>query len=273
MDRIARLINTSGSLRRQIWASLPFSLRVADFFSRIAVSTTEAFGKTIYGEFLTRGIVKGMPDIHGKPASEFDITKKPIANHLPPGYGREYGKKAFLTLMKQFHLGADATEKVMLDFLVRFLDRGSRGLDPGATRQNAEAYVFKSLFREALNFIRKKREVSDVYFSGGEPRQHDTAIFDEETADRQLKRTLPKIKSKLQAIHPDASLYVLLSIIEGYTDREIIGDVARGKPSRLTHPYSRQGKPLTEASWGMTYKPKIFDLLKKSFPDLVEVSV
>jgi len=267
MNRVAHLIQASGSLRRQIWASLPFSVRLADFFSRMAVSTTEAFGKTIYGEFLAHGITDGMPDINGEPASEFDATRKPIANYLPRGYGREYGKSVFRKLMSKFHQGPQVTEQVMLDFLVDFLGGGSDALKESYSRRSAERYVMNKLEWNTKNYIRKKKETSDVYFSQGQERRHEIPVFDEETAERELMRQLPRLKSRLKAIHPDALLYIKLSLIEGYSDREIIGDVARGIESKLTDPYTRQGKPLTEASWGMTYKPKINALLQKSFKD------
>lgn len=273
-NRIACLIETSGTLRRRIWASLPFHIRLADFLSRIAVTTTEAFGKTIYGEFLSRGVVEGMPEIDGKPASEFDVSKKPVANRLPHNYGKEYGKTVFLKLLHKYKLGPDVTERLMLDYLVGFLDRDSAGLDPDHDRKYAENYVWRKLHWNFQNYFKRKQEISDIYFSGeGKEQRMDLPIFDEDTVERQIGRMLSKIEPRLKAIHPDAPLYVKLSIIEGFSDYEIIGDEARGIKSKLPHPYNTIGHSLTDSSWNMTYKPKIFDVLKESFSDLVDVSV
>jgi len=265
MYRVAHLIEASGKLRRQIWASLPFHLRFAEFCTRLAVSTSDAFGKAVYGEFLTHGITEGMPKIRGKPASEFDITRKPVANYLPHGYGRNFGGLAYSTLMKKFH-NPHLIEEVMSDFLVRFLSGGSKKIRPGSTRRQAEQYVLTSLSNEALNAIRKKKEVSDVYISdeGGE-RRHELPVFDEDTVGKYVKRMLPKIRNQLKAIHQDAPLYVKLWLVDGYTDREIIGD---GTKALIPHPYSRQGKPLNESSWSVIYKPKIRDVLKEGFEEL-----
>jgi hypothetical protein len=265
MDRISHLINIAGTTRRKIWGSLPFSLRVADFFSRLAVTTTAAFGKTIYSEFLAKGIVKDMPDIYGKPASEFDTSRKPIANYLPSGYGLAFGKKVFGTLMSKWKFTADITEQLMLDYLVGFLDKGSEGLEADWDREHAENYVLWKLNKNFQNHYRVKKEVSDIYFSQGKEKKREIPVFDEETAERELKRALPKLQSRLEMVHPDAALYLKLAIIDGHTDREIIGDVAHGVPSLLPTPYSLLGRPLNEKSWSVSFKPKILEILKKDF--------
>lgn len=271
--RTARFIEASSTLRRRIWASLPWHVRLAEFFTRLAVSSADAFGRAIYAEFLTHGIVN-MPDINGQPASTFSGAPRSLANRLPPGYGREFGKKAYGMLINKFH-NPTLVEDVLSSFMLRFMEKGAANLRAGASRQEAEHYVMQGLTRQALNAIRDKgKEVSDVYFSGdGEEQKHDLVIFDEDSAQRQLARMLPKIKHKLEAIHPDAPLYVKLSVIDGYTDREIIGDPEHGVPSMLPNPVTKTGKPLTQRNWDMSYKDPIFAVLKKSFADLHQPSV
>jgi len=273
MDRIARLTKISSALRRRIWASLPFSLRIADFFSRIALSSAEVFGKAIYGEFLMHGITEGMPDIHGQPASEFDISKKPVANRLPANYGKAFGQKAYQILLGKLH-NPQVVEDVMSDFLVRFLASGSDNLDMGSTRARGESYVLTGLINESYNYIRKikiKREVSDVLpdDAGGQfSHIRNFPVYDEESLEKLVKKRMPQLAPLLNRVHPEASKYVELSLIEGYSDREIIGDVAHGKASLLDNPYTPYGKPLTSTNWGLVYKPKIFEVLKESFADL-----
>ena len=248
MERIARLVTASGVLRRKIWASVPLRLRFADFFTRLAVTTIDSFGSGIYSVFADRGVVD-VPDSGSTLAKAF-------------------GKRAYVMLASKFH-DPQLVEEVMMNFLVRFLESGSRHLKPESSLRDAENYVLRSLTNEALNQKRKKREVSDTDLtSEGEEQRHELPIFDEDTAERQLKRMLPKVRSKLEAIHPDAPLYVKLSILDGYSDREILGDVEHGVPSLLSNPYGRQGKPLNEKSWNMTYKPQIFAVLKQNFGDM-----
>ena len=271
MDRVAHIITASGQLRRKIWASLPFNLRLADFFSRLAVSFTEAFGKTVYAEFLTQG-VEGMPDIRGVPASEFDISRKPVANHLPTGYGNAFGQEAYRILMRKIHQ-PEAVENIMGDFLVSFLDKGAKHIQPGTPLKKAEGYIITSLLNEWKNYLRTKstriQEVSDIRYSPeGEEQRIEQPDFDEDDLEQLVKRMLPRMQSRLKEIHPDAPLYVKLSLIDGYTDQEIIGDVEHGVPSMLSEPYGKRGTPLDKRDWGMVYKPKIFNLLKRNFSEL-----
>lgn len=273
MDRVSYIINASGQLRRKIWASLPFSLRLADFFTRFAVSFSEAFGKAIYSEFLTRGVV-GMPDIKGRPASEFDLSK---INYLPSGYGREFGQNTYRTLMSKFYQ-PEMVENIMGDFLVSFLEKGSEHIQPGTPLYAAARYVLQSLLNEGKNYLRTKsrriKERSDIYYSPeGEEQRIEQPVYDEDDLERQVKKMLPRMQSHLKAIHPDASLYVKLSLIDGYSDREIIGDIEHGVPSMLTQPYGKRGTPLDEKDWGMVYKPKIFKVLKENFSELQSVMV
>jgi hypothetical protein len=266
--RTARLVEAASSLRRRIWASLPWRLRLAEFLSRLAVSPIETFGKVIYAEFLSNE-VQGMPDIHGKPASEFDTSRKPLANRLPTGYGQDFGKKAYLMLMAKFHQPT-MVEDILSSFMLRFIESGSKGIKPGSTLREAQNYVLVGVNREGLNYIRsqkRRQEVPDVYVSDEGEKPLDFGIFDEGPEANHLERILSRIAPQLRHIHPDAPLYVKLSL-EGHTDREIIGDPKRGVPSMLSHPLSSQGKPLDDRFWNAVYKPKIFEVLKSEFKEL-----
>lgn len=251
MNRIARLVTATGDLRRKIWASLPLRIRIADFFSRLAVSSADAFGRTMFEIFAKHGI-EGVPDPRSSEA-------------------RQFGKKVFLNLMSKFH-NPSLVEDLMSSFAVRFLESGVKNLKKDATLREAENYVLLGVTREGLNVLRSRRnkpEESDIYVNQGDEMRHDLPIFDEDTAERQLKRMLPKVKNKLEAVHPDAPLYLKLSILDGYTDREIFGDVAHGVPALLPHPYGRDGKtPLTEKTWSTTYKPQILRVLRDNFGEL-----
>lgn len=272
MERIAKLVSASAAVRRKIWASLPFGVRFAEFLVRLASSSTDAFGKVMYGEFIQRGII-GLPDVHGKPVAELPV--KNITNRLPPGYGRDFGSKAFKILMGKYH-NPQMVDDLMSDFLLRFLEKGSKHLVAGSTLKDAENYVLRGLQNDALNWLRKKRETSDMLphdtGDSNEPRSiyEVTPAFDEDSAEKLFdERMLPAVRVKLRQIHPDAEQYVKLSILDGYTDREILGDPANGVPSLLEHPYGGGGAPLNEKLWGH-YKKKIYDVLKHGFEDLQE---
>lgn len=247
MDRISRLVVAAGTLRRRIWASLPWGVRIAEFMTRMALTQTDAYGQAFYEVFL-KNDVADVPNPRGSEAKRF-------------------GMRAYKALMSKFH-NPQLVEDVLSSFMMRFIESGAKHLRDGASLADAENYVLRGLTNEGLNHLRKKREVSDTYVSEGEEKRHELPIFDEDTVERQLRRLLPRMRSKLEAIHPDAPLYVKLSLIDGHTDQEIIGDVARGIPSMLEHPYGRQGGPLEPRQWSVTYRPQIYAVLKRNFQDL-----
>lgn len=256
MDRVARLVTASVGLRRQIWASLPFNERYAHFLSRLASSLTDAFGKTIFGEFIAQG-VQGMPDVHGKPADGIST------NRLPSGYGRDFGMKAYKTLISKYH-NPTFVEDVMGNYVVKFLDSKSftaQGL------KEAETYVLRGLSNTAVDMLRKKKEMSDIktrHDDEDDETEHlEVSDEPQQSAEQILGEVLPHLKTKLTAIHPDAMKYIQLSLVGGYTDREIVGDVKNGVQSMLSHPYNTKGSPLNSVNWNQLYKTKIYDVLKR----------
>lgn len=265
MERIAKLVLAAAEARRKIWASLPFGTRLAEFMVHLASSTTDAFGKIMYAEFLSAGVT-GMPDINGKPASEFDMARKPLANRLPNGYGRDFGKKVFLILMGKLH-NPEKVEELMQEIATSFLEQ--KHIKPGETLAYAQNYVLRAVQNRALNLMRFKHEISDITGQPDDEDEHSvydvTPSYDEATIEKLFnERMLPKVRSKLHAIHPDAERYVRLSLVDGYKDREIIGDPKNGVPTMLDH---AQG--MTERNWNSHIKPKIFKVLKDNFQDLL----
>jgi DNA-directed RNA polymerase specialized sigma24 family protein len=270
MDRIAKLVTAAAGLRRMIWASLPLRVRLAEFITRMATSTTEAFGRSIYAEFLENG-VQEMPAINGAPADSFDKTKKPIANRLPRTYGADFGSKCFRILMGKLS-NPDTVEDVMTSWLVRFLNGGSKLIKPGTNLRQAEQYVLRALQNEAINWMRKKRELlekADKDDEGGDgPSLYDRTPGGGEMDEKLVEKVLSRadLKHALAKVHPDAEQYLRLSMIEGYGDREIVGDPLKGRPSMLEHPVGKNGKPLNESGWSY-YKPRIYKVLKEMLAD------
>lgn len=247
MDRAARLIHASSALRRKIWASLPFSVRLADFFAKLAVTTTQAFGETLFAIFAKQG-VEDVPNPKGPEA-------------------KAWGFDVYRNLMAKFH-NPQLVEEVMENFAARFWGESGK-LHPGSSLRDAKNYVLRSVQNETLNMLRKKHEVSDVYVSEGEEKRHELPIFEDEgeAADSRAKRMfmkmLPRVHSKLEAIHPDVPLYLKLQL-EGYTTREIVGDVDHGVKSMLTNPYTKTGEPMTEKRWS-AYKDDIRKVFYRAF--------
>lgn len=272
MERVARLVVSSTALRRKIWASLPFSVRIAEVFSRLASMATDAFGKVVFGEFLKHEVI-GLPDIYGKPALEVAAEKKLTTNRLPPGYGKEFGKKCFLMLMGKTH-NPQLTEELMSEFAVEFLESKSKTMHDGITLQEAQNFVMRSLQNSYIDWMRHhenaRRNKNTLVMDDGEEDSifDNMPTFDEDTLEKLYdERMLPKVRQELRAIHPSAEQYVKL-MLDNHSDREILGDPEQGVPSLLDHPFTSRGKPLTEKNWSAGYKGKIFDVLKEQFADL-----
>jgi len=256
MDRTAKLVEAAEDLTRRLWASLPWHVRLADFLLRVAVSPAEAFGIGIYSEFAKHGIT-GIPDNYKREAQAF-------------------GKRAYTLLLSKYR-NPRMAEEILSEFLLRFMEKGSAKLNPGTDVKAAENYVLTGVVREGINQLRsmqRRREDPDVYFSNSDEEvQRETPVFDQDNDETLLIRALSKMRPKLERIHPDAALYLKLSLIDGYKDRQIIGDPAHGVKSMLPHPFSSQGKPLNEASWNLTYKKPIMALVKSHFSEQYNIAV
>jgi DNA-directed RNA polymerase specialized sigma24 family protein len=248
MDRAACLIHASSALRRKIWASLPFSVRLADFFAKLAVTTTQAFGETLFAIFAKQGI------------EEVPNPKGPEA--------RAWGVDVYRHLVTKFR-NPQLVEEVMENFAVRFWGESDK-LRPDSSLKDAKSYVLRAVTNETLNTLRRKHEVSDVYVDEGAEKRHELPIFDDagggesdDRAQHMFTKMLPRVRSKLEAIHPDVPLYLKLQL-EGYTAREIVGDVAHGVKSMLTNPYTKRGEPMTERRWS-AYKDAISKVFYHAF--------
>ncbi len=251
MDVVARLTVASERLRRQIWGSLPWRVRVADLLMRLAVSTAEAFGKTVFQLFKKQGVT-GMPEPSDHAAKEF-------------------GSMVFKMLIAKFgrQLGGDV-EDVMSSFLVR-LWKGADNIKPGTEFAHAKNIVSRGVINEGINYVKARKNKHEQGITreddeGGE----STVDFDDPDAlhdmegtveGRELLRNLGKVKHDLERIDPDAPLYVELALTSGLSDKEIIGDPPKGVPGKLPH-YTKSLQ-----NWMAFINPKIYKVLKEKIGD------
>lgn len=270
MERVAQLIRTAAQIRRMIWASLPLWERFAQVVCRLASSTTDAFGVAMYGLFVENG-VEGMPAINGKPASEW--VAQHSVNRLPAAYGREFGKKAFLSLMRKYHK-PEIVEDILSAFLVKFMGKADQYIKAGTSLRQAEAYVMRSLYNDGINLLRRKRFELGESTLRRDDEDEGPGFLDRspsqgmEPGDEETVLDSPEMKAKLRRIHPSAEQYVRL-LMEGFSDVEILGNPARGKPSMLDHATNASGGPLTATAW-VRYKKLIFQAIKGEYPAMVE---
>lgn len=272
MDHL-RLVTAAEETHRRLYASLPWGYRLANLFTRLAVDTTDAFGRAIMAEFMLRGVTD-MPD----PGPRWNPKSPKPADTLPRGYGRDFADRIYRTLLSKFR-DPDLAENAMMDFLIRFtLQGGAKNMQPGTNFNDAKGYVMKGVMNQGINIVHQKnrqrqRERSLTQYddeSGG-----DTVIdIDDPHAFKQLEEAIPswempRVKADLLKLGPWVPHYLDLAM-KGYDDAEILGFKNPGVPSLLekmfhTPPLNAQGGPISGASWSKVngYKDKILTIMKK----------
>lgn len=263
MDRLDKLRVASAQAARRIYAALPLNVRFAFFFQKLADLALDAFGRVMYAEFIKRGVV-GMPPIHGKPVEEVVNKDDPrLANKLPSGYGSTFASKVRGLIRGKFK-DPLMVEEAMQNVSVKFLAGASKGIEEGSPLAKAENYVIVSVVREVLTEMKKQRghgsltvddDGADVQLDVADP----DALQQFENIERFWHKD-PGVRRKLEQVHPDAPEYIDLSV-EGYHDREIVGDPKAGYPGMLPHPFGQRGNPLSPQSWAKDYRPAIFKIL------------
>ena len=255
---------------------MPMGFRILALFDNLASGSTDTFGRLIYAEFLRRG-VQDMPPIRGMTADEYRAKigerglKDPnLSSKLPPGYGKEFATKVRNILRGQKGINGreSAAEEVMSRFMLRFHSKGSEHLKENSGLREAEGYVITGIKNEAINFL----ESEGAGAMGQSKSLHVKDDDGEATIDVQDQSFLqkmedrypihellsdPYIRRELGRIHPDAPMYIELSL-EGFDDDEIVGDPRKGIEPMLPH---LKDKPTTPQNWNKTYKPKIYKVL------------
>jgi hypothetical protein len=260
MDRIATLILASQNLARRLYASLPWGLRVADLFLRLAADSTEAFGRMIFAEFLLRGVTE-MPD----PGPRWNPKSSKPADTLPRGYGQDFASRVYKTLIGKFR-DPELAENAMVEFMIRFtLQGGSKGLRDKCPLKEAQGYVMTGVVRQGINVVNDKtkqrhreKSITQEDADGEETNldisdPHAFEDIAELIPEHQLKSLLRELSQK---VHPDAGLYVKY-LTEGYNEKEIVGDPAHGLQGKLPN-YSSSPQ-----NWNQKVKPKILDFFKR----------
>lgn len=242
MTARTRLIQASLELKRKVFSSLPWGLRVAHLLHQVRfASEASVFGQSMYGLFLLYG-VEGMPTPPMMPKNTRDIDKL-------HGYGQEFGRKAFNFARKLFRsddMGQErAGEALSLAFMKLFSDPTLKGKLAGESLSHAENYALSAVRSEAVSMMRKEkvREHSDIEDLVHEPASWDNLAdmiprAEQEALLKELERSVNP------ANFPDIVEYFQL-LLEGHNTQEI----AREKllPSLQQNPMTQQGLRRYEA--------------------------
>lgn len=252
MDRQAKLIQVAGAVRRRIYASLPWAVRLATFM-RSAISSPEAFGRGLE-QYLNK-----------------------LGLDTPSGWAASFGKQMYGFALSRTR-NSTAAQDVLSEVMLKLLSASSRGsgIDPNRGLKEAESYVKQAIASAIVTHFRKKKhkgpggesviDVPDVIMDDDGLKLMEHESEESIPTEQKLKELLHRIRPKLERIHPDAPLYVKLSLFDNYDDREILG--AKGNDPLLPHPYTQEGKKLYPSSWD-PYKKKIMNVLNDAIADLV----
>lgn len=304
MDRLASLIKDAETLRRRLWASMPWSLKLSAILTVLAEGSQDAFNRTFAAMFLVAG-VQEMPDIKGvhfkapdgtqqeypHRSSEFSQKFLEVNGHkswhdqvrqlsglLPRGYAGKIGGAAFKEAVA-ITRSRMAAEDILVQLIDNFYSKSyGQQIKPVHFNQ-AIGLVVLSAKRLALNEIAHRKVLNEVGM--GDEGEEGAPIVKapeptslEEMSRHYVRRMLeelkePEVRQKLELAHPDALAFIELSA-QGYDDKEIVGDSLRGIPTMLPHvkkEIERGGKGMGYQNWQAHIKPKIFKILREHLGD------
>jgi hypothetical protein len=258
-NRIATLRRAALDLRTNIFRSLSWGQRVAHVFTVLASGTTDAFGVALSDALRKRGY------------SSEEFGHK---------WGKAFGSKLFRTLLGKYR-DDELVEIAMLNLVTR-ISLKPQEIDEGMARSSIESYLLKGAHQLVLTELRKKniQNKREVMF---EERSEDDAATGFDFEDPSALRTFDQlmdasdvraIKMKLRAILPWAPGYLDM-LLDGYSDKEIIGDHDKGRPSLLAEKLQQEfltnpkGQPMTMGMWSKPggWKDKILGVIRQHMQD------
>ncbi len=244
-----RLIMAANELRRTVFASLPWGLRVGSLLFHLRFGADAgSFGQLAFGLFHLFG-VNGLPRTPFVPETIREIDK------LPDGYGAEFGQKARRLAWRYLRDPESVDEVLSLAAMKlisnKSLDKGVRGKD----LHQAENYVLRMVQNQALDMLRSEHV-----------RRHEdiTEILREPGSWEGLGELIPEreqdaIKHELEQavsprLMPDLPLYFDL-LLDGISNKQIAED--RLLPSLKEKPISQQALA--------KYRDKVKNVLRQHF--------
>jgi hypothetical protein len=253
MERVA-LLRRANEVKRQIFASLPWGVRLAAAFVAIANETAylNLWAKFVGAVMLQAGVTD-MPE----PGPKWDPAKHNPANNLPNGYMGQFMSGVYGLLLKSFH-DPSLAEDAIANYIGK-LGAGQIKLK-AVPRATAESFIRHGIMLEARTQAREKlrerarseslEDVADEAKSVSRDIDDPEALMHlrREYSDRMWNEWMAYLAKH---VHPDAPLYLKYRM-EGYTNEEILGVPKDNQPSMLPH---WKGTP---QNW-KNYKDKMID--------------
>lgn len=264
MDAQLRLVQAARNLRSKVAATLPWGLRVARLLYRVKFSTEPAeFGQAMYGLFLLYGVT-GMPSAPFLPKDTREISRL-------KGYGRDFGKRAFGTVLRyiksnpQFRSRNDVTRDNFIEdilskvFLKLYSDPSLEGKLRDQSLSYAENYALSAVKSETIDTLKfeKRREHEVIDEVVGQPAAWDN--LGDLIPQEEQKKIIHELEGSVSSDYAeDIGLYFQL-IMEGYSDVEI----TRGR--MLPYLENKEVTPDKADGRLWKYKQKIKTVLEDHF--------
>jgi DNA-directed RNA polymerase specialized sigma24 family protein len=245
-----RLITAVQDLRKRVYSSFPWGLRVARLLFEIRYGAEPAaFGRLTYGLFMLYGVL-GLPRVDVVPKTIRDIDK------LPRDFGNEFGFKCRNTAAKYLRF-ADEIEELLSSLVVKLISSDSvrKALD-GEQLHRAESYVLTMIRHSAIEKLRsdKVRRHEDIAELIEEPSPHWDQLGHILTEREKDQLSIELEKAVSRRLLPDLPLYFQL-MMEGYSNAEVAEQ--RMLPSLKEKPISQQALA--------KYRAKLKEVLERHF--------
>lgn len=275
MDRTA-LLRRATEVRRQIFASLPWEIRVAIVFTQLAhdAGLTTSWGKLIGQLFLEAGVT-GMPPT----GDHYNPNSRNPAYTLPNGYMAKFMGDCYGLILKKYGIRATSlAQEAIQDYLAKLASKKIQlKAVPLAT---AESFVRHGIVLEAMTMARKElrdQARSESLEDTDEDSKSVSRDLEDPNALVELYQAMSRrkwdemMKYLAHKIHPDIPNYIKYKM-EGYSNDEIVGAPKKGIMDIGVDPhtgevmlphYKAEGHPMKSdpTYWGDKYWHKVPDAM------------
>lgn len=247
MAHISILRTAALTLRTSTFRSLPWGRKVAHALTVLASSTATAFGRALQDALEKRGI-------------KLD--------------GRRFGEKVYRAMLGKYR-DTELVEDAMIDVATKFSVKPEL-LRADLGQSAVESYVMQAVQFAVMTALKAKRNLKEDSLFDTDDSGEDLALeLDDPRAVAQFEDLLDAsdvriLKNKLRSVLPWAPGYLDM-LLDGYTDKEIIGDVDKGFPSELAKKLHQEwltnpkGQPMTMGMWSKPggWKDKVRDIIRQ----------
>jgi len=232
-------------LSRRIHTSLPWGFRVAELLHVLAADSLDAFGRVVTAQMIL-AVVRGIPDIGGKPASDWiqDVHRRG-PDVLPPGTGRAFASRVYKILLSKFS-DPEIAEEAMAHLMLQ-ATRGKIHISNGSDIHTAQSLVITICLNRARDLLRSRGRLREQPLVRERDEDESAVDVEDPGAFQRLDSLMPasdlrKVLQELERVHPRAPEW-LRAKLDGDSGQDIAVEW--------------QTTPSYVSKWQRTYLPDI----------------